>query len=153
MSLVNIDIPGMPGNPKITKPAQKQKQTENNPAEGFVQKRSQTGSDSVEESAQEQNLINMEMNMSVSPVCQKDGKQYAFVTFVANDESEHAASVKATSVKAKMAEGRIPECKIIHNDGFDEAEVLFLETYMKRELTRLKKMASSVSVLGAFMKN
>lgn len=79
----------------------------------------------------------VEMTMSVSPVCVKDGKQYAFVTFVLGE---------------KMAEGRIPECQMISNKGFSSEEVEKLERYMKRELTSLKKMASSISVLGAFMK-
>ncbi|MBQ9123370.1 MAG: hypothetical protein IJY10_07770 [Lachnospiraceae bacterium] len=81
--------------------------------------------------------VDVEMTMSVSPVCVKDGKQYAFVTFVLGE---------------KMAEGRIPECQMISNKGFSSEEVEKLERYMKRELTSLKKMASSVNVLGAFMK-
>lgn len=86
-----------------------------------------------------------EMTLAVSPVCQKDGKQYAFVTFSVAGENGDTA-------QGKMAEGKIPECKIISNKGFSEKEVEQLERYMKRELTRLKKMASSVNVLEAFMK-
>lgn len=82
-------------------------------------------------------LPDTEMTMAVSPVCQKDGKQYAFVTFACN---------------GKSAEGRIPDCILISNKGFTEQEAEQLERYMKRELTRLKKMASSVNVLEAFMK-
>lgn len=81
--------------------------------------------------------LDVEMTMSVSPVCVKDGKQYAFVSFQMGD---------------KMAEGKIPECKIVSNKGFSSEEVNNLQLYMKRELTSLKKMASSVNVLGAFMK-
>lgn len=86
---------------------------------------------------EEDKLLDMEMDMAVSPVCVKDGKQYAFVTFTSGE---------------KMAEGRIPECVLVANKGFSEEEAVLLETYMKRELTKLKKMASSVNVLGAFMK-
>ena len=84
-------------------------------------------------------MINVddELSLAVSPVCQKDGKQYAFVTFTDKD---------------RLAEGRIPECTIISNKGFSEEEVQHLERYMKRELTRLKKMASGINVLEAFMK-
>ena len=86
---------------------------------------------------EEEITLDTEMTMAVSPVCQKDGKQYAFVTF---------------SDKDKAAEGRIPECIILSNKGFSQQEVEQLERYMKRELTRLKKMASGINVLEAFMK-
>ena len=78
-----------------------------------------------------------EFRMSVSPVCEKDGKKLAYVSFTDGE---------------RTAEGRIPECKIIINKGFDDAEVLLLETYMKRELTSLKKMASGIRLIDAFMK-
>lgn len=77
------------------------------------------------------------MNMTVSPVCSKDGRQYAFVSFTDGD---------------RTAEGRIPECKIISSKGFRSEEVEQLEDYMKRELTQLKKMAAGVNVWGAFLK-
>ncbi len=78
-----------------------------------------------------------EMNMLVSPVCAKDGKQYAFVSF--SDEE-------------RSAEGKIPECKIVSSYGFTEAEVEQLEDYMRRELTQLKKMAAGIRLIDAFMK-
>ena len=81
--------------------------------------------------------MSAELKMSVSPVCSKDGKQYAFVSFEDGERS---------------AEGRIPECKIISNKGFTETEVGQLEDYMKRELKNLKKMAASVRVFDAFLK-
>lgn len=77
------------------------------------------------------------MNMSVSPVCVKDGEKYAFVTF--------------TDGK-RTAEGKIPECKIMFSEGFTEEEVLQLQDYMKRELTNLKKMAASIRMLDAIIK-
>lgn len=77
-----------------------------------------------------------ELSMSVSPICERDGKKIAFVSF---------------SDGTRTAEGEIPECKITKNEGFDEGEVLQLELYMKSELANLKKMASSVNVMGAFM--
>lgn len=78
-----------------------------------------------------------ELTMSVSPVCVKDGNKYAFVSFADKD---------------RFAEGKIPSCEIVSNQGFSEAEVEQLEAYMKRELTRLKKMAAGIRVLDAFMK-
>ncbi len=75
--------------------------------------------------------------MSVSPICVKDGEKYAFVTF---------------SDGERMAEGRIPDCKIISNKGFSADEVAQLESYMVRELPQLKKMAAGIKLLDAFMK-
>lgn len=75
-----------------------------------------------------------EMKMTVSPVCVKDGQQYAFVAF--------------TDGK-RQAEGKIPECRILSNTGFTEEEVEQLETYMKRELTKLKKMAAGIRLIDA----
>lgn len=81
--------------------------------------------------------MNDELNMSVSPICIKDGNRYAFVTF--------------TDGK-RQAEGKIPDCKIISNKGFSETEEKKLEEYMKKELPKLKQMAAGINVLGAFMK-
>lgn len=48
-------------------------------------------------------LMNGKMNMSISQIFQKDGKPTAFVLF---------------SEGRKSAEGKIPDCTIISNDGF-----------------------------------
>lgn len=81
--------------------------------------------------------MNDELNMSVSPICVKDGKRYAFVTF---------------SGDGRSAEGKIPDCKIISNKGFSEDEIAKLEEYMQKELPKLKQMAAGINVLDAFMK-
>lgn len=81
--------------------------------------------------------MNNELNMSVSPICVKDGKRYAFVTFTDG---------------TRMAEGKIPDCKIISNKGFLEDEIIKLEEYMQKELPKLKQMAAGINVLDAFMK-
>lgn len=81
--------------------------------------------------------MNDELNMSVSPICVKDGNRYAFVTF---------------SDGNRLAEGKIPDCKIISNKGFSEAEIGQLEEYMQKELPKLKQMAAGINVLDAFMK-
>lgn len=77
-----------------------------------------------------------ELKMSVSPICQKEGKRIAYVSF--------------TDGK-RTAEGKIPDCIIYSNNGFTEDEVLQLQLYMKQELATLKRMAASVNVLDAFM--
>ena len=76
------------------------------------------------------------LNMSVSQVFSRDGKQYAFVSFTDGN---------------RTAEGKIPECVITSHSGFSAEELTQLEDYMRRELTSLKRMASSVDVMSAFL--
>ena len=77
-----------------------------------------------------------ELNMSVSAVCRNEhGDKYAFVTFTDG---------------VRTAEGKIPDCKIIKNDGFAEIEVQQLEKYLKEHLTELKKTAASIDIFSAF---
>lgn len=76
------------------------------------------------------------LNMSVSQVFSKNGIKYAFVTFTDGTRS---------------AEGKIPDCKIISNHGFSNAEAICLEEYMCRELVHLKKMAAGIDVMRAFL--
>lgn len=80
--------------------------------------------------------MNDELEMSVSPICTKDSQKYAFVSFTDG---------------VRNAEGKIPDCVIIRNNGFDEDEVQQLETYMKQELPQLKKMAAGINVLKNFL--
>lgn len=75
--------------------------------------------------------------MTVSPICVKDGHRYAYVSFTDGKRS---------------AEGKIPECKIVSSTGFTENEVEQLETYMRNELAELKRIASGINVMDAFMK-
>lgn len=79
-----------------------------------------------------------ELNMTVSPVILKDGRQFAYVSFT-----------DAT----RSAEGEIPECVIVKNQGFTVEEVHQLEDYMRANRTELKKIASSVNVMNAFMED
>ena len=76
------------------------------------------------------------LNMTVSPVCTKNGTKVAYVSFTDGE---------------RTAEGEIPVCRITQNKGFDANEVEQLENYMRRELTALKKMAARINVLDAFM--
>lgn len=73
----------------------------------------------------------------VSPICEKDGQKYAFVSFSQN---------------GKSAEGRIPECKIISNNGFSESESQEIVEYMQDHLKELKSMAAGVNIFTAIMK-
>ena len=82
--------------------------------------------------------MNDSVKMSVSPVMMKDGERYAFVYFEDG---------------GRVAEGKIPECKLIRNKGFSEEEAAQLEEYMKRELASLKRMAAGIRVIDAFLKD
>jgi len=78
-----------------------------------------------------------EFTMSVSPICVKDGKKIAYVSF--------------TDGK-RTAEGKIPECVIMSAVGLNLAEVKMLEEYMKQELPRLKSMAAGIRMFDMFLK-
>lgn len=81
--------------------------------------------------------MNTELNMSVSPICAKDGEKYAFVSFTDGE---------------RFADGKIPDCKIMLNKGFSQDEVKQLEEYMRSELATLKRMAAGIHVMDAFLK-
>ena len=81
-------------------------------------------------------MFNEEMQMSVSPICTKDGKKYAFVSFTDGN---------------RIAEGKIPDCVITYHSGFHDDEVHQLEEYMKRELPQLKRMAAGINVMNNFL--
>ena len=78
-----------------------------------------------------------ELTMSVSAICEKEGKKIAYVTFTDGE---------------KKAEGVIPECVITVNEGFTKAEVDQLQAYMQRELPMLKKTAAGIRLFDAFRK-
>ena len=80
--------------------------------------------------------MNGSVDIKVSGVFSKSGKQIAYVSFTDGE---------------KNAEGVIPECVIIRNKGFTKDEASQLEAYMKKELTALKKMASGINVVKALM--
>ena len=77
-----------------------------------------------------------ELSLQVSAICERDGQKMAYVTF--SDDTRHA-------------EGEIPACIITKSHGFTESEVLDLQQYMLSNLAQLKKMASKINVLDAFM--
>ena len=78
-----------------------------------------------------------EFTMSVSPLCVKEGKKLAYVSF--------------TDGK-RTAEGKIPECVITSATGLNRAEVRMLEEYMKQELPKLKSMAAGIRLVDAWLK-
>ena len=81
--------------------------------------------------------MNEELNMTISPVCMKDGEKCAYISF---------------SDGTRTAEGRIPECKIISNKGFLQEEVEQLESYMSAELATLKRIAAGIRLFDAIQK-
>lgn len=75
------------------------------------------------------------MTMSVSPICVKDGKKYAFVRFTDG---------------GKNCEWTIPEVKLSSNDGFSEEELSGLKFYVKNNMTDLKRMAAQINLFEVF---
>ena len=82
--------------------------------------------------------MNGSWKLTVSPVCNRDGRQYAYVAFQDGD---------------RIAEGMIPECIITSSGDFSAEEITQMEDYMRRELMELKKAASGVNVWNAFLKD
>ncbi len=78
------------------------------------------------------------MNVQVSGVCSRGEEKIAYVLF----EEE-----------TRSAEGVIPECKIVRNNGFSEKEVSHLEEYMRENLGMLKRHAVGVNPITALMKD
>ena len=81
--------------------------------------------------------MTQELNMTISPVCMKDGEKCAYISF---------------SDGIRTAEGRIPDCKIISNKGFTQKEAERLENYMSAELATLKRIAAGIRLFDAFKK-
>jgi chorismate mutase len=80
--------------------------------------------------------VSEELSLQVSAICERDGQKMAYVTF--SDDTRHA-------------EGEIPACIITKSHGFTESEVLDLQQYMLANLDQLKKMASKVNIMDAFL--
>ena len=86
---------------------------------------------------------NPDMRLSVSPVCKKNGETFAFVTFT---------EVRCNTQELRVAEGKIPDCKIISSEGFDEGEIRMLEMYLQQNLLQLKKMAAGIRLIDVITK-
>ena len=78
-----------------------------------------------------------ELQMQVSPICNKNGEKVAYVTFFDD---------------VRQAEGEIPKCIINSNIGFSEEEINALEDYMKQNLDMLKALAKEINPIKSFMK-
>lgn len=81
--------------------------------------------------------MNDELKMVISGIVEKDKKPVAYVEF--EDEN-------------KKAEGIVPECRIIRNEGFEEEEVRVLELYMKEHLAQIHDSAKQIDAMRGFMK-
>lgn len=77
-----------------------------------------------------------EVKMSVSSIVGKDGKKYIYVLF--SDET-------------RSAELRLPEGKMISNQGFTPEEVQKLEEYLAKEKETIVAMAKNVNAMNAFL--
>lgn len=77
------------------------------------------------------------MNMLISGVSEKDGKKVAYVSF---EDGK------------RIAEGIIPDCNIIRNDGFADEEVEMLKEYLKDNLETIKREAAGINPIKAMMK-
>jgi len=78
-----------------------------------------------------------ELKMTVSGIVPKDGRKNVYVVF--EDDT-------------RKAEGSVPDCVIINNQGFDEEEVKMLELYMKQQQDQIREMAKDINPIKAFMK-
>ena len=76
-----------------------------------------------------------ELTMSVSPICFKNGKKYAFVRFTDNK---------------KYCEWMIPDAKLKVNHGFTDEEIAGLKFYVKNNMTEIKRMAAQINLLKVF---
>ncbi len=78
-----------------------------------------------------------DVTITISPICVKDGKKFAYVTFADGD---------------RLAEGKIPDCTMISNNGFTPEEIQALIEYMRSDLDNLKSISAELDVIGAVMK-
>ena len=83
-------------------------------------------------------MKNESMEMKVSSITHdKNGKPQVFVTF--------------TDGK-RIAEGRIPGCRILTQDGFSDEEVEALNLYMKKEKATILSIAKKIDPMEDFWK-
>ena len=82
-------------------------------------------------------MTNDTFDMTVSPITHdKNGKARVFVRFTDGD---------------RYAEGRIPGAKIVSCQGFNDAELAAIVTYMKQEKATILTMAKKLNVMEAFL--
>lgn len=71
-----------------------------------------------------------EVRMTHSAVLAKDGKPYVSVRFERGKD---------------MAEGSVPACKIVKNNGFTQEEILGLEGYLEMNARDILRKAKDIS--------
>lgn len=78
-----------------------------------------------------------ELQMTVSGIVKKEGRPTIYVSFQDG---------------ACRAEGSVPDCKIIANDGFSSEDIIILEQYMKQQQDEIRAMAKHISPMDAFLR-
>lgn len=78
-----------------------------------------------------------EMKMTYSGIIEANGKKKISIAFEAGDA---------------LAEGFIPDCKIIKSTGFAEDEIVMLEKYLQMNQMEIIKKAKEISGFRGFMK-
>ncbi len=81
--------------------------------------------------------MSQELKMTVSGIVPKDGRNNIYVVFEDG---------------TRKAEGCVPECVVISNDGFTEEETKMLELYMKQNQDQIREMAKQINPIKALMK-
>ncbi|MBE5890830.1 MAG: hypothetical protein E7282_07675 [Lachnospiraceae bacterium] len=82
--------------------------------------------------------MNENLNMSVSSIVEKNGQKQVYIIFEDNERS---------------AEGKLPDAKIISNNGFTDEEVAALELYISANSEDIFAMAKKVNIMDAFLKS
>lgn len=78
-----------------------------------------------------------DLNMSVSSIVEKNGQKQIYVVF--EDDT-------------RSAEGRLPDSKILSNNGFSDEEVAALELYLSANSAQIHEMAKKINIMDAFLK-
>ena len=78
-----------------------------------------------------------DLNMSVSSIVEKNGQKQIYVVF--EDDT-------------RSAEGRLPDGKILSNNGFSDEEVAALELYLSANSLQIHEMAKKINIMDAFLK-
>lgn len=81
-----------------------------------------------------------EMKLLISGIVDKEGNKKACVYF--EDEN----------IPGRYAEGYVPDCKIVRQQGFSEEEITKLEEYLLENIAAIKREAQDINPIKAMMK-
>lgn len=81
-----------------------------------------------------------ELKLLISGIVEKDGTKKACVYF--EDETD----------PHRFAEGYVPDCKIVSQNGFSDSEIANLEEYLSENLASIKREAAMINPIKAMMK-